>query len=146
MFPFQICIFKQRPRGNINTSLRFFITHSQYKVNLHRAFASFKVWSTVHSASSFCTHAHSFSFKGSVGACELTGSRGDKGIMMQVLKKQSFPQGRRVEDCGFNKRGKKSLPASRKLKKKIKVQHVHLRCFEKEVFTTFEENLAFGIL
>lgn len=35
------------------------------------------------------------------------GSSGDKGIMMQVLIKKSFPQGRRIEDCGFNKREKK---------------------------------------
>lgn len=140
-FPFQICIIKDScgtlMLGNV------FLSHAHSVKSLCTEFlASFKVWSTFCSASSFCTHVHIFIFKGNVEACELMESRGDKGIRMQVLIKRLFPQERRVENCDFNKRGKKK---KRKVcqhqennnNKKIKVQPVYLRCFQKEVFTTF---------
>lgn len=41
---------------------------------------------------------------------------------------------------------KKKSASIKEIKKRFKVQHVRLRCFQKEVFTTFEENLAFDVL
>lgn len=78
-------------------------------------FASFTACSPLCSVSSFCTYVHLFIYEGSTEARELMVSRGgDKGVMMQVLIKRLFPQGRRVEDCVFNNRGGKSLLVSRK--------------------------------
>lgn len=45
------------------------------------------------------------------------GSKGDKGIIMQVLIKKFLPQGRRVGDGGFNKREKKMSASIKKIKR-----------------------------
>lgn len=116
MFPFQICIFKQRPRWNINTRLCvFFLLHAhKCKVGMHNYLFPLRCdpYYALHQAfAPLCTFLFLKEAQRPVSYGEVGGvvGRRSKGVMMQVLIKRLFPQGRRVEDCEFNKREKKKV-------------------------------------